>query len=146
MLSGDDLFEKLINGETITEEIKTRRGIFKIKYPLGEDLIKITKRKSELLDGIDVNKVQKEDISNADVFATLDVVIVEAPEWWKKIKTAARCPDLTILLDLYRGFLRFYEETQRSIQAEQSRTPSRKSKSEKQTEVMGDAPFSGITL
>lgn len=145
-VNSDDLFERIINGEDIVEEVQTKRGTFKIKFPLGSDFIEITKRKYEYLGDLDPKKLSREEMIDIDAYATLDVVIVDSPEWWKKLKNSSKCPDPSIIVELYRGFLRHYGEIQKLIHGGGDNESNRKPKSKKPTEDVGIEPFSGITL
>ena len=143
--SEDELFEKLINGEQIVEDVKTRRGNFKVKYPLGADLVEIDKRKAIMRGDIPPEKLSKQEDMNIEIYATLDQVVVDGPAWWKKLKSSMYCPDTNVIVELYRGYLRHYEQVQTALQSGLDREPDREVISHKSEKGLGDASFSHIT-
>ena len=52
-MENQNYFEKILNGEMITEEVKTKRGVFTIKNLTSKDHIKIAVAKSKMLQGLD---------------------------------------------------------------------------------------------
>lgn len=142
-LSDEDLFEKLVNGEDITEEIETHQGTFTIKFPLGTDFIKISRRKAEMRGDIPPERFNKAEDIDFEAYAALDVVVLKGPDWWEKLKSSTQCPDQKIVTTLYRGYLRHYAAIQQKI------SPHGRSdgdgKVQDDDEVVGDGPFSAVT-
>ena len=98
-----------------------------------------------MLDGLSESAFTKERIANFRVYATLDQVIVEAPDWWDRLESAENCPDDELVLQLYRGYLRFYNETQRKIAKSKFRGNSKVGLIESENEDVGDGAFSDLT-
>jgi hypothetical protein len=82
----DDYFNKMVMGKDVTEEIKTSRGTFTVKYPKPKDMISIGKiaayrrnyKPAEAFDAASEN--------DNIMTATLDVVVVSGPEWYENAK------------------------------------------------------------
>jgi len=141
--SDQELFDKLVAGEQITETIETSRGTFEIKYPLGIDFVEINKRKAILRGSVAPEMFNRAEDLDLEAYATLDQVVVTSPDWWKKLKSSIHCPDQKLITDLYRRYLRHYEKVQQSIS-----TPGPddgKGKTQDDDKVVGDGPFSGVT-
>lgn len=106
-LTDDELFEKLLNGEEITEIVKTKRGDFKIKYLDHSGTLEVARRKSKLLKDMDLSTLDNLSAFLIEEIAVCEVCIVDSPSWWKG---AQMCPDHAVLADLYRGYLRLNEK------------------------------------
>jgi hypothetical protein len=103
-----EVFEKLLAGEDVTEKVETRRGSFTLKYPCGREFIEIDRRKAIMRNGVPASSFDREAEANMEAYASLDVVIVDAPKWWESLKGGSSgCPDADLINDLYRGYLRF---------------------------------------
>lgn len=111
----NETLEKLLRGEEIFEYIDTRRGKFKIIYPRPRVLRHIQVLLAERFNGQNLNNIKDTTIRNYEVYATLDVVVVEGPKWWDKLDSSEDCPDDDLILSLYRGYLRFYGAIRRKI-------------------------------
>ncbi len=110
-----DVLELILSGENLTKKTKTKRGTFIIRFPLPRDLRAIEVRVAEMLDGKPVNSFSTSQVGNFRAYATLDQVIVDGPDWWKKLDTCEDCPDDVLITTLYGRYLRFYHSTQESI-------------------------------
>lgn len=110
-----DILELILSGERITKKVKTKRGIFVIKFPLPRDLRVVEVRVAEMVEGRPISSFTTDQISNFRAYATLDSMIVDSPEWWKKMDSSEDCPDDDLIMTLYGRYLRFYRETQKII-------------------------------
>lgn len=111
----NELMEKLLKGEEIFETVETDRGTFKIKYPRPRLLRTIQILLADRFMGQNLNNIPENTVRNHEVYATLDMVVVEAPEWWDKLETSEDCPDDALISELYRRYLRFYRKIQQKI-------------------------------
>ncbi len=110
-----DVLERILRGDRITEEVKTKRGKFVIALPLPKDIRAIEVEVARKMEGLPESQFQKDTIANFRAYATLDAVIIESPEWWQNLESAEDCPDDALIMEIYRGYLQFYRETQRRI-------------------------------
>jgi len=113
--SKPDKLEMLLKGERPTTKIKTKRGTFVIRLPLPRDLREIEVNVARMLDGMPEASFSNEQVSSFRAYATLENVIVEAPEWWNKLDSSEDCPDDNLIVTLYRRYVRFYKSIQDSI-------------------------------
>jgi len=110
-----DVLERILKGERITQEIKTKRGKFVIALPLPKDIRAIEIEVARKMEGLPESQFQREVVANFRAYATLDTVMVESPDWWNDLESAEDCPDDALIMDIYRRYLQFYRETQRRI-------------------------------
>ena len=133
----EDLFEKLLNGEDITETVDLgKRGVFTIKYPLGSDRIEIARRKALFSQGL------SEDF-DFRFYAVLDTVVIDGPSAWKKSK-AEKYPDETVLVELYRRFLRLTERVRTQIGG--SKESEGEGEDKDKDPNVGDGLFQGVAI
>lgn len=116
-----DILESILKGERITEEVVTKRGKFILALPLPKDIRAIEIEVARRLEGIPESAFEKSTISNVRAYATLDTVVIKAPDWWSDLESAEDCPDDSLITELYRRYLQFYRETQRKIDKSQFR-------------------------
>ena len=139
-----DPLEILLSGERLTKTEKTRRGEFVLAFPLPSDLRRIEVRVAGMLEGQPASSFPPATLANFRAYATLDVVIVNAPEWWEDMESPEQCPDDELVTDLYGRYLRFYRETQRILTRGRSGLSVGKIKRKNKAEVVDDAPFQGL--
>lgn len=116
-MENQNYFEKILNGEMITEEVKTKRGVFTIKNLTSKDHIKIAVEKSKMLQGANLETVDNLSSFLVEEIAVCDTAIVKAPGWWKG---AEKCPDDTVLTAIYRGCLSLNKKIQQAMSDEES--------------------------
>ena len=144
-MAKEDPLEFILKGKKITDNIKTRRGDFVIAFPLPKDLRQIETHVAEMLDGQPVTSFSKETINNFRVYATLDVVVTQGPEWWREQGPAENCPDDDLIAELYRRYLRLYRETQKSLAKGRSDNTVGTIRPDDKAPVVGDGAFSRLT-
>ena len=110
-----DVLELILSGENLTKKTKTKRGTFTIRFPLPRDLRVIEVKVAEMLDGKPLDSFSTSQVGNFRAYATLNRVIVDGPDWWKKLDSSEDCPDDILITTLYGRYLRFYHNTQESI-------------------------------
>jgi hypothetical protein len=143
----NETLEKLLRGEEIFEYIDTRRGKFKIIYPRPRVLRHIQVLLAERFNGQNLNNIKDSTIRNYEVYATLDVVVVEGPKWWDKLESSEDCPDDDLILALYRGYLRFCDAIRRKIlgsDLQAGEKPDESTAGDEKAPV-GTGAFSGLT-
>ena len=140
-----DPLEAIISGERLTETVKTRRGEFTLAFPLPKDLRRIEVTVASRLDGQPSSTFSADTIQNIRAYATLDTVVVDAPEWWDKLDSAEDCPDDDLIIDLYRRYLRLYNQTQKALgRGGKLRGSVGKIESKDPPETVDSGAFSGI--
>lgn len=103
----DDFFLQLVRGKDITEKIETKRGIFTVKYPKQKDIIAIGRLVARNHIGIPAECFDKSTELKIQVVSTLEVIVVDGPDWWKNAKAENEnwnwgyVPDETFLNELY---------------------------------------------
>lgn len=110
-----DVLEILLKGEKITKKVKTKRGIFTLVYPRPRDMREIEVKVADMLRGQPQSSFSKEQIGVFRAYATLDRVVVDAPEWWKNLASSEDCPDEDLIMLLYGRYLRLYRSIQDDI-------------------------------
>jgi hypothetical protein len=114
----DDFFTKMVMGKDVTEEIKTGRGTFTIKYPKPKDTIAIGKlaayrRSYKPVEAFDVTS-ENDNIMTA----TLDIVVVSGPEWYENAKkinkffSFVEVPSRKFLTEFYGKVYSFREQVE----------------------------------
>ena len=84
------------------------------------DKIDIARATSSGIGGKPLNSIQAVDYEYARMIATLDVVIVESPEWWD---SAGFCPDDDFLFELWAFFLKSEKKYSKNIKKNSFRHP-----------------------
>lgn len=133
-----DIFELLLSGEKITEEISTLRGKFIMNYPLPRDLRAIEIRVAEMLSGQPEFSFPPQQLSNFRAYATLDNVISSGPDWYEEMESWEDCPDDELVVELYRRYLQLYKKIQKRIQATGVRGKPGGTKRGDEAETVGD--------
>ena len=110
-----DVLEVILSGERIVRNIKTKRGTFIMTFPLPRDLREIEVEVARMTEGLPAASFTREQMANFRAYSTLDHVITDGPEWWKKLDSAEDCPDDELITHLYGRYLRLYQSTQKSI-------------------------------
>lgn len=139
-----DILEMILSGERYTKEINTKRGKFVFALPLPRDIRKIRNRACELQEGLPESAFPPGVIANNLCYATLDEVIVAAPDWWNNLESSEDCPDDEFIVDLYRRYLRFYQEVQTAISKSKFGGDTEVGKPRTKNEAVGAGAFSGV--
>jgi len=143
----NDTLQKLLSGEDIFETVETERGQFVLKYPRPRVLRQIQVLLASRFANVDLSKLPSQTVRYYEIYATLDVVVVKAPQWWDDLDSSEDCPDDKLIAELYRRYLRFYNRIQSEIGgagAGSGDSVAEGSSRDKETPVV-DGSFSGIT-
>jgi hypothetical protein len=103
----EQLFEALVSGKDIIEEIETKRGVFAVKYLTFADIIAKSSLVSARVSNRPLSSINAEAQQLLEITSYLDVAVVDYPEWFKKAREAnpdfsfADIPDDSLLYDLY---------------------------------------------
>ena len=141
----NDPLEAIINGDRLSTDVTTRRGKFTLAFPLPKDLRRIEVTVASRLEGQPSSTFSDDTIQKIRVYATLDAVIVDAPEWWDGLDSAEDCPDDDLIVELYRRYLRHYGQTQEALgRGGKLRGSVGKIESKDPAEAVDSGAFSGI--
>ncbi len=148
---GDSLFYAIINGEELTQTIKTHRGIFVIKYANQRELQKIDWIVARMRAGVPTECFDA--VANLSLIktATLDVLTVTGADWYEKAKVKNEnfswrdVPDTELIDELYVKAFTFREEVKNQIGRAKKEADSAKSEHEDVQKTLDDDVFSGVT-
>lgn len=145
-----DLFTAMLEGRAITKSFDTSRGTFKIKYPMGRDRIRIDQLKAIRRNGLPAATFDVSAMYNNEVFSTLDVVVIDGPEWWKNARAKdpdwswEDCPDEELIIELYRLVDTFRGDIQGRIRQSRPAGKAELGKTGDTATSVDDGAFSGI--
>jgi len=146
-----DVLAVLLSGKAITRKIKTSRGDFTVRYPTGHDRLKIDQRRAIRRRGIPAEAFDEFANYNNVVWSTLDVVVIDGPEWYQKTKennpgwSWEEGPDEAHTIELYDLVGSF--RTQITERIRESRLGKNAGECElpENTTSVDDGAFSGLT-
>lgn len=145
-----DLFSAMLDGKAITKTLETSRGVFKIKYPTGRDRVQIDQMKAVRRNGLPASAFDVSALYNNEVFSTLDVVVVDGPDWWKDARKNDErwswedCPDEELVIELYRQVDTFRTSIQERLRQSQPSGSIEVDKPASTATPVADGAFSGI--
>ena len=145
-----DLFSAMLEGKAITKTIETERGVFKIRYPTGKDRVRIDQLKAVRRNGLPASAFDVSALYNNEVFSTLDVAVIDGPDWWKEARSKnnqwswEECPDEELVIELYRQVDSFRTNVQERIRQSRSAGSIEIDKPTGVSTPVGDGAFSGI--
>jgi hypothetical protein len=146
-----DILEALLSNKAIQKVFKTSRGEFTVRYPSGSDRLKIDQYRAMRRRGIPSDTFDDVANINNNIWSTLDVVVVDGPNWYTNIKAKnptwswEEGPDDELTLELYNLVSTFRSEIALKIHnSEYGRVVEKGVVSENST-PMGGGTFSGLT-
>ena len=148
--SGIDVLSVLLLGKAVEKTIETRRGAFTVRYPSGKDRLRIDRFRALRRGGIPASVFDIGALYNNEVWSTLDVVIVNGPDWYKSAKaenpnwTWEECPDEEFVTELYHLAETFRGGVQQRIRESRLGEVPGRVGSSPSSAVMGDGAFSGL--
>jgi hypothetical protein len=120
-----DLFYAMLNGQTVTDKIKTSRGEFTAKFPKQKDIISIGRIAAFLRSGIPAANFDPVSEYEIQKVATLNVMISEGPAWFENARKKNKSfswrdvPDAHFVDEVYTKALQFREGVQEDIARDQ---------------------------
>ncbi|MAH44793.1 hypothetical protein CMI37_03140 [Candidatus Pacearchaeota archaeon] len=139
-----DPLRQLLEGKRITKTVKTRRGSFEIEFPSPAALRQIEVRVAQMMAGSPAASFPEDTVRSFRVYATLDEVIVDSPEWWSNLESSEDCPDNALVGDLYRRYVRLYSDTQQALSTGKHDNGVGGGVAGSEDAAVGDDAFSGI--
>jgi hypothetical protein len=146
-----DIMEILLSGKTIKKTLKTNRGDFICLYPTGRDRLRMDQIRAVRRRGISANTFDDIAELNNNVWSTLDVIIIDGPQWYRNAKknnpgwSWEEGPDEELTLELYNQARSFRGDIAEKIKQSQVGRPVERIELPADTTPMDDGTFSGIT-
>ena len=147
-----DVLEVLLSGKAIERTIDTKRGAYRVRYPSGKDRFQIDRRRAIRRAGVPAEAFDDYGNFNNLIWSTLDVVVIEGPEWYRRAKAADSawswedCPDEEHTMELYRQVGTFRGDVAKRIQGSRLGEAAPGSGSAPPSAPVGDGAFSGIAF
>ena len=117
----DQIFYAMLNGQTVTDEIKTSRGEFFVRFPKQKDVISIGRIAAFLRNGMPATSFDAATEYEIQKCAALDVMIASGPAWFENAKKKTKnfswkdVPDAHFVDEVYAKALQFRKTIQRRI-------------------------------
>ncbi len=138
----------LLSGDKVTEDVTYSGFTFKVAYPLPSDLRLIDQQMAKYCGGMRPGSFTPKALYTFEVYATLDHVVVDGPDWWKNLASSDKCPFDDLIAHLYRRWLRFYRKVRVYLTPAILNTPdggsSTNSTSGSDSKVMGNDIFQDL--
>jgi hypothetical protein len=116
-----DVLGVLLSGKAIQKTVQTSRGEFTILYTTGRDRVRIDRLKAIRRGGIRADAFDEYAEYNNNVWSTLDIVVVDGPDWYKQAKGKdprwnwEEVPDEELVVELFDAYRTFRAETTERI-------------------------------
>ena len=117
-----NMFNSIVMGKDVTENIKTSRGDFKIKYPRARDIQQIGRLQALRLNGIPIDCFDKNILALIQEVATLDVIVLEGPAWYENARKEnvnfswADIPSQSFIQEVYAKAYEFRIKVQKLVE------------------------------
>jgi len=125
----DKYFFAMLNGEPVTDTIKTSRGDFIAKFPQQKDVISIGRIAAYMRSGIPAANFDVAADYEIQKVATLDVMITSGPVWFENARKKNKnfswrdVPDARFVDEVYAKALQFRQGIQEDIAGDQENAP-----------------------
>jgi len=146
-----DILDALLCDKVVQKSVKTSRGYFTIRYPSGKDRLKIDQFRALRRHGIPAECFDDVANTNNNIWSTLDVTVVDGPDWYKKIRennpvwSWEEGPDEELIVELYNLVCTFRAEITEKIRKSGFGRTAERSPVQDVATPMGDGAFSGLT-
>jgi hypothetical protein len=147
---GMDILESLLSGKAIQKTLKISRGEFIARFPSGRDRIKIDRIRALRRNGIPAESFDDQANMNNNIWSTLDVVIMDGPDWYKKLKKKPGglswedVLDEELTIELYNLVTSFRLDIAEKIKQSKLGKPVETIEYPQDTASLGDGAFSGL--
>ena len=117
----DSLFYQLARGKDVTEEIKTSRGNFIVKFPKQKDLILAGRKAAFKRNGLSANALDFNSEQIIQRTSLLDVIVISGPAWFENIKqlnssfTWEELPDANFIDEVFAKAYMFRNKVQKQF-------------------------------
>jgi hypothetical protein len=146
-----DILEALLSGKAVQKTLKTSRGDFIARFPDGSDRLKIDQLRALRRRGIPAESFDDAANANNNIWSTLDVVIVDGPDWYKNAKKKPGGwswedgPDEELTVELYNLVRVFRLDIAEKIRNSQFGRTVKESPVPSDSAPVGDGAFQGLT-
>ncbi|GHU65078.1 hypothetical protein FACS189447_03370 [Spirochaetia bacterium] len=146
----DDLFTQMILGKDVISEADTSRGKFMVKYPKQRESLSIGKLMAFRRNGLPVESFDAMTEKINLIVSTLDVLVVDGPEWYKNAKATNKSfsfmevPDEQFLEELYQKAYYFRSEVHKSLNVGSGDTNQQVSPGKGPADSVGVGLFEGL--
>ncbi|MDR2080190.1 MAG: hypothetical protein LBP74_10775 [Treponema sp.] len=146
-----DILQSLLSGKAVQKTLKTSRGEFVARYPNGKERLRIDQLRAVRRRGIPAESFDDQANMNNNVWSTLDVVIVDGPDWYKKARNRPEGwswedgPDEELTIELYNLVRSFRLDIAEKIKRSKLGRPVEKIERSPDTAPVDGGPFSGLT-
>jgi hypothetical protein len=145
-----DVMETLLSGKAIQKPVMTSRGEFTILYPTGRDRLRIDRRRATRRGGIPADAFDEYAEYNNNVWSTLDIVVVDGPDWYNQAKgknprwSWEEVPDEELAVELFDAYRTFRGDITERIRASRMGKVSGESQLSATQTPVDDGAFSGL--
>ena len=146
----DELFYAIIMGKQITKVIHTSRGDFTVKYPKEKDRAAIDLLEASRRKGLPVGSFSPIANSRLNEIATLDVVVIDGPGWYKNAKERNKkfswgdMPDTEFVDSIFVEAWTFFQTVQSRFSENKESENTKPADKENLPETVGGGLFSGV--
>lgn len=148
----EDLFTCLVMGKDVTSTVETSRGEFVVKFPKQKDVVSIGRVMAYWRNGLSSSSFDKVSERAIMVCSSLDIVVTDGPEWYKKAKKASgsfsfqEVPDIQFLEELYAKALEFREQVQEKLDTPQKTKSKRLPSAKNDGDSLDSGAFENLSL
>jgi hypothetical protein len=145
-----DILDALLSDKVLQKTVKTSRGVFTIRYPSGKDRLKIDQYRALRRHGIPADCFDDVANTNNNIWSTLDVTVIEGPEWYMKIRkdnptwSWEEGPDEELIMELYDLVCTFRVDVAGKIHNSKFGRTLGESAVSEHTAPLGGGAFSGL--
>lgn len=146
----DDIFYAIIMGKQITKIIHTSRGDFTLKFPKEKDRTAIDLLEASRRNGVAAESFTPIANSRLNEIATLDIVVIDGPAWYKAAKERNKkfswgdMPDTEFVDSIFVEAWTFFQTVQSKFAESKEPENTKSAESENVSETVGGGLFSGI--
>lgn len=145
-----DIFYAIVMGKQITKVIHTSRGDFTVKFPKEKDRAAIELLEASRRGGFAVETFTPTANSRLNEIATLDVVVIDYPTWFKAAKERNKkfswgdVPDTEFVDSIFVEAWTFFQAVQSRFTDSKESESTKSAESEDVSETVGGGLFSGV--
>lgn len=146
----NDIFYSLVMGKQIEKKIETERGEFTVKFPKEKDRALIALLAAKRRGGIAVESFTQPDNNRIEILATLDVVVVDGPDWYKAAKKKNKnfswgdMPDTNFVDSIFVEAWTFFQTVQSKFGKHTENEDRKPVDAQDDSETVGGGLFSGV--
>jgi len=146
----EDLFTRMVMGKDVICDVDTSRGKFTVKYPKQRELYSIGKLMAFRRNGLPSESFDAVADRINLISSTLDVVVVDGPQWYKSAKSENKnfsfleVPDDKFLEELYQKAYTFRAKIYESLNTKTGKDNPGVSAGSGAKDTVDSGPFEGL--